>query len=331
MQVKVGLIGDLHFTDKPVGKFIDYFEVCKDVAEKISQMIISENLTHLFLAGDLVGVSNGDNTMRTNAARLWLIQMFAQWSQLLNGNLYCLRGNHDGGAHTCDFDILMGAMLIKHVDYVDCGAFRIHMIDYGDDNRSLDLSDDSKVHVAFMHSHLTVENKTNFIPFQGGTELSTMRNLKGCEIVACGHIHNPSLGYVSTSIEGEDVHLIYLGCPTRASSNDRWDKTQVLVLETDEVNGVTNAMQKVITFNLPPKDDLLRETIAEAKIEGIAPEEDVTNVEDLERILNELSNFQIGGMGSYKEQLERYAGLNKEAANLAMRYIENAEKELCKV
>lgn len=324
-NAKAGLIGDLHITDRAVGKYEDYFANCREVCENISKLIKSEHLTHLFLAGDIVGVH--DKTMKSNAARLWLFQIFAQWNTLLNGNLYSLRGNHDSGATTCDYELLEGAMLFKHVSEVDCGGFRVHLIDYGDDTRELNLSPDSDViNVAFMHTHLTVENKTNFIPFKGGTELSDMRNLKPCEIVACGHIHNPSLTYLQTSIEGSPTNLIYLGCPTRPSAADNWDKTSVLILETVVENGIANTMQRTAVFNLRPKSELLKETIADATIEGLEEDaEQGVNIEDLERILGELSQFQIGGSGSYKDQITRLAGLNKAAADLAIHYIERAE------
>ena len=323
--IRAGFIGDLHFTDRQVGKYEDYFAMCQEIGARISDTIIAEGLTHLFIGGDIVGVSSGDNTMKTHTARLWLIQLFAQWSQLLNGNLYTIRGNHDGGASTCDFDLLIGSMLVKHCDMVDVGAYRIHMFDYGADDKVPNI-DSEKINVALMHSHFTVENKTNFIPFQGGVELSDMANLKDCDIVVCGHIHNPSLGYIPTNIQGNDVMLIYPGCPTRAKASDNWDKTSMLVLETNEENGEIVTEQKIVTFNLQPKAELLKETIADGTIQGIDEnEENITNIEDLERILNDLNNFQIGGTGSYKEQLERLAGLNKPAADLAMKYIEKAE------
>lgn len=325
---KVGIIGDLHFSDRATGKYVDYFANCREIGEQISKMIISENLTHLVLTGDLVGTNS--NTMQTNAARLYLFQLFAQWNTLLNGNLYCVKGNHDAGANTCDFDLLYGAMLFKRVPELDAGAFRIHMIDYGDDNRALKFDNEhERINVACMHTHLTVENKTNFIPFKGGTELSDMKNLKGCEVVACGHIHNPSLGYLTTSIEDAPVSLIYLGCPTRPSAADNWDKTSVLILETTIEDGMVNTFQKVATFNLRNKAELVKESITEVNLETPTAEENVTNIEELERILSDLNNFQIGGIGSYREQLNKYASVNKEAVNLALEYIEKAE-EICK-
>ena len=327
---RVGLIGDLHFSDRATGKYIDYFAMCRDIGEEISRMIIAEKLTHLFLAGDIVGTNS--KTMKTNGARLYLFQLFAQWNTLLNGNVYSLRGNHDSSATTCDFELLKGAMLLKHGEpEVDCGAFRIHMLDYGDDNRPLNLdTSGERINVAFMHAHLTIENKTNFIPFKGGTELSDMQNLKGCEAVICGHIHNPSMGYLPTSIGDTTTNLLYLGCPTRPSSSDKWDKTHVLVLETT-VNdqGVAVASQHLVTFNLPQKSALTKEVLANSRLNEMESQEDITNIEDLERILSYVGNFQIGGIGSYKEQLTRLAGLNKAAADLAIQYIEKAE-ELCK-
>lgn len=321
---KVGMIGDLHISDRQVGKYEDYFSACKEICEKITDLIVAEKLTHLFIAGDLVGTS--ENTMKTHAGRLWLFQLFAQWNTLLKGNVYSLRGNHDSGASTTEFDLLYGAMLIKKATEVDCGAFRIHLLDYGDDNRTLNFDTTvERVNVAFMHTHLTVENKTNFIPYKGGTELSDMRNLKGCDVVVCGHIHNPSLGYLTTSIEDMPVSLMYLGCPTRPAASDKWDKTSMLILETVEENGITNTYQKIATLNLRPKSELLKETIAEADIEGLEAEENIVNIEDLERILSDLNNFQIG-TGTYKEQLVRLAGLNKPAADLAIQYIEKAEQ-----
>lgn len=324
---KVGLIGDLHFSDRPVGKYTDYFGMCREVGEQISKTIVSENLTHLFIAGDIVGTHS--NTMHTHGARLYLMQLFAQWNQLLDGNVYSLKGNHDAGSNTCDYDLLQGAMLIKHADEVDCGAFRIHMIDFGCDNRTLNFNDEL-INVAFMHTHLTIENKTNFIPFKGGTELSDMVNLKGCEVVACGHIHNPSLGYLNTSIQETPIALIYLGCPTRPSAADKWDKTSMLILETTvDKEGNATAAQKLVTFNLRDKSEITKETLANSRLDEMESQEDITNIEELERILSNLDNFQIGGIGSYKEQLKRLAGLNQAAADLAIEYIDKAE-ELCK-
>jgi predicted phosphodiesterase len=322
-MTKAAIIGDLHLSDRAVGRYIDYFQNCMEVCEQITNLIIHEGITHLFFAGDVVGIADSTN-FKTQGARLAVIQLFKQWNVLCKNNVYSICGNHDTGSAIGDFEILRGAGLIKSVPDVIVGGFKFHLVDYGDDNRALDVNEEY-VNIAITHSFFKVENQTNYIPIPDGVELSNMHNFKGVAVVANGHIHYPSNGYMTTSLDGRDISLLNLGSPTRPSAAETYSTVPVLICETTEKDGVIETFENVACLNLRPKAELYRADAPSAEVAVSVADEEIANITELNRILSEIESIGVSSELSYKEQLARFSNNNEEAVNLAYEYIEKAQ------
>lgn len=324
-MTKVAIVGDLHLSDRQVGKYIDYFKNCMDVCEQITNMLIHEGITHLILAGDVVGVADSTN-FKTQGARLAVIQLFKQWNVLTKNNVYAICGNHDTGSSIGDFEILKGAGLIKCCDDLVVGGFKFHFINYGDDNRALDINE-TLVNVAVTHSFFKVENQTNYIPIQGGVELSDMTNFKGVSVVANGHIHYPSNGYMTTSLAGHNISLLNLGSPTRPSASETYMVVPMLICETHEEDGTMETFENVACLNLRPKSELYRAEEPSEQVAVSMAAEEIANIEELNRILSEIEGIGVNTTLNFKEQLERFSNNNPEAVELAYSHIEKAHEK----
>ena len=329
---KVLIVGDLHISDKVTGRHVNYFQNCLNVIEMITNAIVENKITDLYLLGDIVGTT--EKNMRSRDALHTLMKTFLTWNKLTNGRVYTLRGNHDIGARTTDFDILVSLGFIKLVDYLDIeDKVRIHSLNYGEEKRTLSISE-NHWNMAVAHCNFQVEGQTTWFRAGEGLELSEMDNLEGIELVIAGHIHNPSQRMVTTAIRNKTISLYYPGCPTRPSRDPNiWDSCFGIVISVDDANSIDGVVGSgvgvdQIIFNLTPATELFTSTYDDLPEEE---EEDlfsnVVNIEELSSILEELQQYNIGANKDYRSQIKRVAGLDKEAANLALEYIEKVEGE----
>lgn len=329
---KVGLIGDLHLDDRVVGKHKNYYANCIQICDSITKAIETEQLSHLILTGDLFCASSYAHTLKTHEGRLKFFSYFALWNKMTNGHVYSLKGNHDMSGATTDFDVLLASGLIKCPKQVLIGNYNFHFLNYGDEESSLQIPQQTNiVQVAVVHKYYTIEGKTDFIPYHpGGVELSSVTDFANCDIVVAGHIHNPSNGYLSTSITGsalnsKAVNLIYLGCPTRPRlEKDLWDKTLLLVLQTspNTNTGMADMQEKAVSFALRPREEIFEESITAAEEDETSPV--VTDMAQLEAVMRMLIEYKLIGDDMYTSLLEKARGLDKPAADLAEQYLNKA-------
>lgn len=316
---KIGFVGDLHISDRVTGRHTDYFGVCLDILDRITEAIVNEKLTHLFLCGDIFGTH--EHTLKTMEARALVFERFALWNKYLNGNLYSIRGNHDSGAKTTDFDVLAATQLIRVTSssgysYEDIGGYRIHMIDYGHDNAEIQL-DPERANVAVMHSYLSIPGKIDLLNIKQAVNLGSLTNLKGCELVVGGHYHAPSK-YQSTMIEDKEINLMYLGCPTRPSASDIWTEAYMLVATSTDNGGNYDLSESVVTFKLCPIEELLKPV--KEKTESV--EDSISRTKMVEAVLSDLEGYHIMGAGSYRDRFESMRSVDEDAVNLCLKYID---------
>ena len=319
---KIGFIGDLHLSDRVTGRHKDYYANCMEVLNKITEAIEAEKLTHLFLSGDIFGTH--EHTLKTMEARSAIFEKIAKWNTILNGELYSIRGNHDSAAKTTDFDLLVATHLLKTTPetgygYVDIGGYRVHMIDYGNDNAKVEL-DTEKCNLALMHSYLRIPGKVDLMNIKQAVNLDALVNLKGIDLVIGGHYHTPSSGYMTTQIEGTDISLMYIGCPTRPSAADTWTETYMLVATSvDDGLGKYTLSEQTAKFKLCPIESLLKPV--KEKSEDV--QESMSRTEMVASVLNELESYNIMGTGAYRNRLESMRATNPEAVDLCLKYIDS--------
>lgn len=321
------VVADLHLSDKYSGRHVDYFRDCIEFLEKITETIKVYKITHLILTGDLFGRTTEKN-LQSRDSLLYVMKVFQVWNQMTNGNVYSVLGNHDISHKLTDFQLLVSLGLLKRVPFVDVGAVRFHLIDYGDHKRAVDI-DSSKYNVAVMHANLQIEGITTW--FRGGNdgvELSSLDNLYGVDFVISGHIHNPSIRLVETSIKDKTVQLFYPGNGTRPKyERDLWDKCYGVILETTATDDVNF---KLVEYKLRPVEEVFQLTYEDVSTEEEESISDapIIDIQQLSAILEELKNYNLLGESDYKTQIKKLGGIDKEAVDLALQYIEMVEGEL---
>lgn len=325
MELNTMIVGDLHFSDRYTGHHKDYWQNCIDVIDMITQSIIDNNITHLILTGDIIGLH--EKNLKNRESLLYILMVFKKWNELTNNNVYSVRGNHDMDGKMVDFELFTTLGYIKTADYVDIGQTRFHLMDYGDARREISVDDD-KYNIAVMHNNIQVDGLTTWFRGGAGFELSELKNLYGVSLVVAGHIHDPSIKTVSTTIIDKEVSLFYVGNPTRPKKDNRWKSCFGLIVKDNTETGYTEVIQH--TFDLKPYDEIFQSTFEDMKQDIDEDDEEVSrlDIDELSNILDELQRYNITGGFDYKSQVMRVAGLDKEASDLALSYIELVETEL---
>lgn len=322
------IVGDLHIDDTYTGRHTDYLANCWKFCAQITQAMKDNNVTHLFLCGDLVGVKRSTHHIRNREILFVLMKQLQLWKDLTNGHVYCLKGNHDFCAGMSDYDMLLQLGYFECPAYVDMDGVRFHLFNYGDETRKIEV-DPNRYNVAVVHNNMMIEGLTTWYKSGGeGIELSTLENLAGVELVVAGHIHDPSQRLVETSIGGTSVSLFYPGCGTRPTYDANvWESVFGVLLRSD--NGSVTLNQ--VAFELTPASELWKETpegADEAESEEEVGEEPHFDIEALSKILSELECYNINDGLDYRSQINRLAGIDREAAELAIRYIDDVQAEL---
>ena len=321
-EQRVLIIADTHISDRYQGKHKDYLENCFYCLNLITESIKSNKITHIAALGDWIGIGLNEKNLRNRESLLRLINVLKEWNDLTNGNVYTLKGNHDIGNKLTDFEFIESIGLFKNIQELNVGSARFHMFNYGEETRKIDV-DENLFNIGLFHTNLLIEGETTWYRGGVGVELSTLENLYGVDVAVAGHIHNPSPRMVSTSIRDRDITLFYPGNLTRPKfEKNLWDKAYGMLFKIDD----TNVVADMITYNLKPLDEVFVKTFDEAE-EELEEMRETFDVEALAEILAELKTFHISGGMDYHSQISKVAGIDKEAASLALTYLEQVESE----
>lgn len=322
---RVLVIGDLHISDNYVGYHKDYWGNCVDVCGKITRIIEEKKITHLILTGDIIGMK--EKNLRQRDSLLMVMMLFQKWNSLTNNNVYSVIGNHDMGGKLTDFNMLEALGVIKttnsitHADddiaYIDIEGLRIHLIDYGAEHKNVVIG--NSANAAITHADIQVNGQTTWwYPSDITYELSTMRNWKGIEMIVAGHIHNPSPRMVSTTIDGTNIDLFYVGNPTRPKRSDTWGNSWGMIFDIDK----NDVNCEVVEIPLAPVSEIFTSVISEYKDD--IKDEDIDRVAELAEILSVLSTYKLDSADDIEDQIKRFSGVDTEAMELALKYYDNA-------
>jgi hypothetical protein len=158
-----------------------------------------------------------------------------------------------------------------------------------------------------------------------GVELSTLENLYGVDFVVAGHIHNPSARLVETSIRDKSIQLFYPGNGTRPRYEPNiWTKCFAILLKTD----AEDVELGQIEFLLRDVSEIFQSTFEDIEEDELIDDIPAFNIEQLSAILDELKNYNILGESDYKSQVVKLGGIDKDAVELALFYIEKVEGEM---
>lgn len=334
------LFGDLHLDDRHKGRHINYTAVSFSVMRDIEDIVDRGNPNFIIFAGDLIGVR--DKSIRNKPMLLEICMWFKRLYQKVDGNLFVVQGNHDIGQNT-DFDFLHGLGLFKtsaDSDFVDLFSesgklgVRFHLVDYGKEKRKLDnfveSEDDDVSNIVVFHNNMSVGGQTNWYyskcknDTKTGYELSTMTNWKGCDMAIGGHIHNPSPYMCTTTIEGREIGLFYLGCPTRPIyEKNIYDSVWYMVFEYTDTDSAAN--YDALPIQLPPESETF---ISGEFIEDLDDEDVAESVrkEDLHAIIKDLMKYRIAD-GDPITMIDLIPNTNPRAVDIAKDYITRAYAE----
>lgn len=320
------VISDLHVSDKPSRVHVDYMRDCIEHLTEITELIRDNNITHVFLLGDLIGRTTERN-LQSRGTLMYMMVVLQTWNALTNNQVYSVRGNHDYSTHLTDFEMFVSLGLVRNPSHVDVGSVRFHLVNYGEQERSLDIHPEF-YNVALTHTELHVAGMTPWIlRSKEAVDIETLDNFYGIDFIIGGHIHIPSPKVVSTYIKDREISLVYPGCKLfTAYERNPWTSTYAIYFDTDE----NDVKMGQFEFKIRPHDELFnprKSSNEEEEEDDVLSGAPVLDIAQLSEILSELTQYNLIGDGDYKSQIKRLGGMDKEGVELALQYIEQVEQD----
>lgn len=327
---KIHIYGDLHISCVYEGQHKDYTLECYKNMDNILNKVKKERPSAVILLGDVIGVNERNIRDRQFLMRVFLF--FKSINRYTNGNVFAVKGNHDIGDFS-DFDFFVGVGLLKNPDYIDyygCSEeeykngnkdaleVRFHFVNYGEENRKLNMKDDEGYsNVVLGHNDYVIDGVTNWYQHKGGVNLARLENFAGVELVISGHIHNPSDEILTTTIKGEyPIGLFYTGSPARTA--ERYNDCWYLVFEFDGESTKYDALlfgleEADVVFY--PKEQLYSEDSDGAELERQS--------ESLTNIVKEIMEGRMTN-GDLFTQVMLVPGASDEVKEIACSYLRKA-------
>ena len=324
MDIKGGeimIIGDLHFSDVFHGRHKDYLSECFWVLGRLTELIEERRPSGVVLLGDIVGWQ--ETNIRNRQVMSMFFKVFRRWNAVCQ--VFSLRGNHDMRGYP-DFNILEEFGLITtsagcggYIDYYgydgqELPEARLHLVDYGDEHRQLDILSGTS-NIVLAHADFRIDGVTPWYPEPGAIELGTHMPFSDVDMVVIGHIHAPSPDmYEVTMPSGKSCSLFVPGCPMRV----QWDSSMWESVWTVHIryNG-TDTSVDTLPFALQPIDEVFESK--ESFIEEDSAEE-VERKAALKDVLDDLLKYRMTG-GSPIDQVQMIPGASQAAKDMAVSYL----------
>ena len=317
---KILIFADTHFSISYEGKHKNYAYECFENMAKILDIAKKEKPSAVIFLGDIIGVRERNITDRQFLMRV--VIFFGMLFNITNGNVYCVRGNHDIGDFS-DFDFIMGLGWFrnpKYVDYVSENGteIRFHFVNYGDERLPLELDKSGASNVVLGHADYYIEGVTNwYSEKKGRVELKTLSNFCGVELVFSGHIHTPSKDVMYTNMpDGEPIGLFYPGSCSRTA--ERFDDCWYVSFEYSKEKGETQYDAKLMGLRKASEifyED--EEFVTDESAEEIAKKTEALNV-----IIEEIFSSRLA-TGDLFGQIDKIPA-DQDVKDLAKEYLHKA-------
>lgn len=328
---KVLIFGDLHISSTFQGKHKDYTFECYENMERIKDIVSKEGAKVVIFLGDIIGVN--EKRLRDREFLMRVMNFFNILNKVTNGNVYSVKGNHDMGDFT-DFDFLEGLGLIKNPCYlnyygrqpgnnVDDGLeVRMHLVNYGDEHKSLKLSSDkdNASDIVLGHCDYYIEGVTNWYSANSNVNLDSLKNFSGISLVFSGHIHTPSEEILYTTVNNNEIGLFFLGSLGRVA--EKYDDCWYLVFDylKSETGLDWETRYDLRYVGLNPASEIYYDD-ADFEYDEESPEFERKNDSDkLMNIVKEIMDSRIL-TGDLNSQIDKIPGVSDEVRNIAKRYI----------
>jgi predicted phosphodiesterase len=316
------IFGDLHLSSMYEGTHKDYLFECYEIMDKIIAIVEKKKPKVIIFMGDLIGVKEHGITDKRFLSRVMMF--FSNLFSVTGGNVFSVKGNHDFGDFS-DFDFLLSLGYIKNPKFIDYTVggnleVRFHFVNYGDEKKPLEIAAEGS-NIVLGHCDYYVDGVTTwYTPKKGRTDLKTLNNFCGVDMVISGHIHIPSVEVLYTSLpDGSSVGLFYPGCPTRVA--ERFDDCWYLVFYYEESESMTNYSAE--QFELRKAEEVFY-----PKEDYSYGEEDSAEVEDgaLDEIINEIFESRLA-QGDIFGQIDKIPA-DEDVKTLAKEYLTKAVAEV---
>ena len=232
---RIGIYGDTHLCSKNYGGHKDYATESLNYYRKVIDLAEAKGVTHLVCLGDFA-----QNRFHALEYRLKVEHELARARDLVNGNHYCICGNHDiatFGMTERDYYIQRG--LFKESENLTFKGLNLYMADYRKETE-IELPAKDRVDIILAHNFFRFKS-TELPQFGEAIELDNFEQWYGADIIFTGHIHLTS-SYSGNIIKGDKAHkaLVFnVGCPCRMSYEKKMqevgDVIYICVYDTGEV------------------------------------------------------------------------------------------------
>lgn len=317
---KIMIIGDLHFSDVFTGKHKNYLKNCCRVLRDITERVEANKPSCLILLGDIIGWN--ETNIKSRSVFAFFCRIIKQWNAVCP--VVVVQGNHDTKGYP-DFLFLEEFGLFrnpKQLDYYnDDGNLevRFHIVNYGDEDRELELAENGASNVVLGHQNYTINGVTTWYASADGVELGRLTNFNGVDYVISGHIHNPSPDIYHTQMDdGSSCFLLYPGCPTRPiKEKQMYESCWIVWLE---YKGSETDL-RTETWELQPSSELFDDNIIEERSQEDV--EELMRKEALHGVLEDLLKFRMTG-GDPFAQVDTIPNASPEAKKIAKDYLQLA-------
>lgn len=217
---RILIYGDIHLSSKNYGAHVDYADESLSLFRKITKTVEETQATHLIGLGDLT--YGRFNTLEYRQA---VEQELTKQYQLVNGNRYELKGNHDSASYgMTEYEYYLVKGYIKPSCNMTIGNVHITMTDYNQEKVGVpNIGDpDNSINIVLAHNFFRfADSRTP--NFGKAIQLDNFTRWFGVDYLISGHIHNYNAfeGMIVKDIDGQShghrLMLQYPGCLTRPS------------------------------------------------------------------------------------------------------------------
>lgn len=312
---KILVTGDDHYCSKQYGAHKNYPAECLYYSNRITALIEERKCTHWVGLGDF---SYG--RFLALEFREKIEEMFKKRQELLGDNMWYIKGNHDTATYgMTEYEYYLSRKEFKGSEDLVIGGLKLHMRDYGDHKRKLDIDND-KVNVLLTHGYFKFED--SMLPDYGtAVAVDDFDAWYGVDYVLSGHIHQEHVikGSIAKDNMRHECFIHYLPCLSRPAymRAGMADTGHVVLLNVYDDGDV-----KYESIDIPLLD--IEKSFNLAVIEAKDRKEELTHI-DVADIAKKLSNHDMN-YGNTEDIIMSRTDIDEKYRLKAVELLKNAMK-----
>lgn len=314
---RIGIYGDIHLSSKDYGAHRNYPKECIEYFQNITKFTAEQQLTHLIGLGDLTF-----GKFHTLEFRRLVKNELQKQYDLVNGNRYELKGNHDISSSMTERDFYVDEGLIKESCNLRVGNVTISMVDYGCSGKTqVDIIDDA-VHTNVILAHDFYKfADSRLANFGKAIILDNMANWFGADLLICGHVHKIMEfdGAIANDSMVHELKVIYPGCMSRPAYREGYvdEQGQIIVLTIYGDGGMDLDKHSVKLWNIEDSFNL------EVKQQEKKKKQEKENRVDISDVVKQL-DMHDRSIGNPEDIIESLEGVEDKYKNKAIALLKGA-------